>query len=338
MNEMQSLIGRLEDYLKSCEDKCIDLQILKFEVHEGEMRLYNDFHSYYFKNDPKNPRDPKIIHAAQQFCKMMSVPYSFFSKNPEYMRKGMVDCWLPTLKPEKSVILAKLRKSRDSETDYVIRALLPAEFTNVTNAEVLKCVADVIGDDFKIEFVIGDERDDLVLHVRFLSNEEFTVCGETCCAGFSVIASELGASPLTVETLLHRVGSKSSFLATYGMEPFFSFPYESIQRDDIISLFPSLIVHLQTQLSELKDRIQKAKEITTEDDDLDDLIKSLRLRKGLSDKFHTLLFQEIKKEGVKTRWDFANRMAILAKDFNVEKRIKIERAAGDIIGLGFEKA
>ena len=69
-------------------------------------------------------------------------------------------------------------------------------------------------------------------------------------------------------------------------------------------------------------------------------LQQLRLNKSLNEKFHTLLFQEIEKNesGIKTRWDFVNRMSIVAKDFSVDRRLKIERAAGSLLDLFFPKS
>jgi hypothetical protein len=334
---IRTLIERLKTLTMSCEDKHLDLKTLQFDSEEGEMRLYNQFHSYYFKSDPKNPKDIKITHAVQQFCKIQGVPYSFFAKNPEHMKKSLTSCWLPSLKPEKSSVLAKLRKTKDSN-DYIIRALLPVEYTNISNIDVLEALSSAIGDTYKMEFAIGDDRDDLILHARFLSKEEFEVCGEKCCVGFSVICSDLGASPLMVETFLHRIPSKASFLVTYSTEAFFSFDYEKIQKTDLQNMFPPLVQHLQESLLEIKNKIQSAKEIVEKKDDIYDLLRSLRLNKSLNEKFHTLMFQELESDSnVKTRWDFVNKMSILAKDFPVDRRLKIERAAGNLLDLTFNK-
>lgn len=336
-NDMPQLIARLKSLEQGCVDQCIDLKLLKFDIHENEMKLYNDFHNYFFKNDPKNPKDPRIIHAIKQFTALMGVPYSFFSKNPEYMRRDMVSCWLPSLKPEKSSVLGKFRTTKE-KSDYIIRSILPVEYTNITNSQVMEAVATEILDDYKIDFVIGDERDDLILHVRFISKEEFEVCGEKCSVGFSVVCSELGASPLTVDTLLYRGASKASFLALYGGESFFSFEYEKIQKTDLQNLFPPLITHLRDKLTDIKQKIQTAKEHTQKKENTQDLLRSLRLVKGLNDKFHTMIFQELEKdENVKTRWDFVNKMSIIAKEFDVKKRLIIERTAGSLLDLIFPK-
>ena len=335
MNDIQKLIAKLKSHEEGCEDKFIDFKILKFDIKENEMKLYNDFQVYYFKSDPKNPKDPRITHALTQFCKIMDVPYTFFAKNPEYMKRSIVDCWLPTLTPETASILGKLRKA---DTNYIIRALLPVEHTNITNSQVMEALSQEVLDDFRISFAIGDEKDDLILHVRFISKNEFDICGEKCAVGFSVVCSELGASSLSVDTLLYRSSSEASFLATYSSESFFSFDYNKIQKKDLQSMFPPLMVHLREKLGDIKQKVQVAKETLQVKENSRELLRSLKMVKGLNDKFHTMMFQEIEKdEEVKTKWDFVNKMSIVAKNFPVDKRLKIEREAGKLLGLIFEK-
>jgi hypothetical protein len=333
---MRSLIEKLKSQSDGCEEKCIDLRNLKFEAKEGEVRFIDGVWSYYFKSDPKKPNDPKVVWAAKQFCKLAGIPFSFFHKNPEYMKSSMVDCWIPTLKPEKSTIMTKLRRTADCDK-FVFRALLPVEFTNVTNVDVMEAVSTAIGDDYNKDFVIGDERDDLILHVRLISKETFEVCGEKCSVGFSVVCSELGASNLTVDTMLFRDASKTCLVASYP-GPYFDYEYEKIQAKDLLELFPNLMSRLRGQLTELKLKVQSAKEETESKADIQTILKDLRLRKGLNEKFHTLLFQEIGSgSDVRTLWDLSNKVALVAKNFDVVNRVRCERVAGELVRLVFAK-
>jgi hypothetical protein len=229
----------------------------------------------------------------------------------------------------------KMRKSPSN----IIRAILPAEYTNISNSSIFEMLYDVVKDDFDVEFAIGADRDDLVLHVRFISKEKFTAIGENCAVGFSIVASELGASPIYVETLLYREESKTSFLASYSGESYFKTEYEGIQSQDLKELFPKLAGRLKCQLGDIKTLIQSSKEIIENRETLNELLKNLKMRKGLNDKFHLKLYQEVEDMiGKKIdRWTFANKVAVLAKEFDVDKRVRIERIAGELIGLVFEK-
>lgn len=334
--DLSDLITRLKFYSEGCEEKCVDLQQLKFEAKESEMRLYNEFRSYFFKNDPKNPREPKIVHGIKQFCSYMGMPYSFFAKNPEHMKNQLVSCWLPTLTPEKSAVLVKLRKTSDPNID-IIRAVLPVEFTNVSNADIINIIGEALGDTFNIEFVAGDDRDELTLCVRFISTENFEVCGENCSTGFSVIVSELGAAPMSVNTFLYRHTSKVALMATYGGESFFEAKYEGLQSATLKDLFSGLSIHLRDSLPFLKGQIETVKATIIAEEDTADLLKLLRSRKGLNDKFHVLLMQEVDSKKPANRWEFVNLMAILAKDLELNARVKVEKAAGELLGLQFER-
>jgi hypothetical protein len=103
-------------------------------------------------------------------------------------------------------------------------------------------------------------------------------------------------------------------------------------------MFPPLINHLRDKLTDIKQKIQVAKELILKKENTRDLLHSLRMVKGLNDKFHTMMFQELEKdESVKTRWDFVNKMSIVAKEFDVKRRLKIEHEAGRLLDLLFKK-
>jgi hypothetical protein len=232
--------------------------------------------------------------------------------------------------------LAKLRIAPGGK-DYIIRALLPVEFTNIPNAEILTMISDIIRDDFYIDFVIGEDRDDLILHVRFISKDVFDVGDEVCSTGFSIITSELGAAPISVETMLFRMSSKAAMIASYSGESYFESDYEGIQPSALRELFPRLVQTLRDQLPEIKHSVHSAIDKIQKKEEINDLLRLLRLKKGLGEKFHRLLFQEVENNKIESRWDFVNRISILAKDFDSTARIKIEKASGEFIGLIFDK-
>lgn len=336
VSNIDELLVKLNNGAMGCQERYLDLKTLQFDAKPGEMKLYNDSETIYFKSDPKNPKNPKVTHAARQFCKMIGVPFSFLLKNPAAMKKDLVECWKGTLKSEKSSALGKVR---DVKGQIYARAFLPVEYTNISNVDIMERVADATGDDYQIQFVFGDEPDDLILHVRFISKETFRACDEECSYGFSVIASELGASPLCVDTMLFRHESNSALMSTYGgSESFFYSDYEKIQANDLKTLFPEMIDHMKGQLPDIRESIQSAKELAKKKEDVLDLLKELRLRRGLPDRFHRLMAQDVEGDSsIDNRWEFSNRVAMLAREFEVKTRLKIERVAGDLVGLGFAK-
>lgn len=338
----EALAGRLQMWNKSCRDLFMDLRMFDFNADDEEMYLISQDKEYfdrplYFKVNPENPKDPKIQIAQKQFCKFVGVPHGFFMNNRPALRNEIVKTWQAGLDADdkKARCIARIRESQDY---CVIRALVPEANNLLQNHELMTLIEECSRQSpasFFLEFSTGDHRDDLILHARFLSNQSFLVADAECRLGFSVTASELGASPLVIDTLLHQADSKTAYIASYGSEPFFSSKYEGIQAHEIKDMLPGMIERLLSEGSEMKDRIESE---LREVEPHEECIK-INTWGGIPRKFKRSLFHEAsaQEEDMRTSWDFARHMCLIAKDFDAQKRLVIERAAGHYLNLAFGK-
>lgn len=338
----EALANRLQLWNKSCRDLFVDLRMFDFNADDEEMCLISQDKEYfdrplYFKVDPENPRDPKIQLAQKQFCKFVGVPHGFFMNNRPALRNEIVKTWQAGLGADdkKARCIARIRESQDY---CIIRALLPEANNLLQNQELMTLTEECSRQSpatFFLEFSTGDHRDDLILHARFLSDQSFEVAGTECRLGFSITASELGASPLVVDTLLHQTESKTAYVASYGSEPFFYSKYEGIQAHEIKEMLPGMIERLLNEGSEMKDRIES--ELRSVEPH-EECIK-INTWPGIPRKFKRSLFHEAsaQEEDMRTSWDFARHMALIAKDFDAQKRLAVERTAGYYLNLVFGK-
>lgn len=339
-----ALVTRLETWNKSCRDLFLDLRTVTFTATEEKMFLECQDKNYfnkplYFKTDPQKPRDPKILNAQKQFCKYIGIPHSFFMNNRPQLKMDIVKTWQAGLGADdkKGHCIARIRESDDC---CVIRALVPETYALVQNHDLIKIVNDSIINNERekpniLEFAKGDERDDLLLHVRYLFGNNFKVCDKDMCIGFSIVASELGASSLIVEALIHMIESRTSFIASYGSESFFKSKYIGIQPQQVKDIFPQLIERINQELPEMINRLESLnKEVDSDDECL--YVSSM---KGLPLKFKRALFHEVSScaEDMSTKLDFARHISLIAKDFDFMKRLSIERAAGEYLNLMFNK-
>ena len=339
-----TLALRLEGWNKSCKDLFMDLRSVTFTATEEEMFLECTDKKYYskplyFKSDPQKPKDPKVVQAQKQFCKMIGIPHSFFMNNRPQLKMDIVKTWQAGLGADENKGRCILR-FRESPDYCVIRAMVPETYALIQNNEIIQTInnnfINVAEDNPNvIEFIYGDERDELILHARYLSGKKFQILGEDVCVGFSVIASELGASPLIVEALLQHIPSRTGYVASYGAESFLRAKYEGIQPQDIKEIFPKLIQRITQEIPDMKDRVESFKgEIDPEEE-----CAKVSSWHGLPSKFKRSLFHEVSgcAEDMKTRWDFARHMSLIAKDFDSLKRLQIEKASGQYLNLMFEK-
>ena len=337
--EIEELISNMRFINKRSKNMLVDIRAVDFHASENDMYLtFKDpgFYDkpFYFKNDPDDANNPKIIHAQKQFCKIIGVPHSFFKNNRPPMKERMVSTWQISLnaeeKPKKTQFIARVREKEDHA---VIRALLPIDYTTLDNHEILELVSSSVSYTHKLYYKVGAATDDLIFHARFLFDNPFKIKGEDVCLGFSITSSELGASSLDVDIFVHHVLSDSDMTVTYGGDPFFSVKYTGIRSEELKEIFPSMIERINNEEEEIKQRIEeKLYEIYP----LTECMTAKNLP-GLPAKFKKSLFLEASEAGddMTCPWDFARHMSMIAKEFDIVQRIKIERAIGAYLNLVF---
>jgi len=339
--DLSVLAGRLEQWNKSCRDLFIDMGSLGFRAEEEDMCLFfkeKEFYSkeIFFKRDPDNPKDPKLLHALKQFCTVLGVPLPFFLKNRPTLRANIVRTWQAGLAAEKSEKNQYIARIRESDSMAMLRALVPVTYCSMSNYQLINILKEQVP-GIHLDYVSGDDRDDINLHVRCLFNEKFMLFGETPVRlGFSLLCSELGGGPLVVEVLLHQIEGELSFIASYGTDSFFSSKYKGMQAQDIKDMFPRMIDRITNERAEMLTVVEKAyRPIDPEDEAL----KICRWG-GLPPGFKKTIFHEVSEceDDMRTTWDFARHIAMIAKGLDTTKRIKLEKVAGKYLNLVFPRS
>ena len=338
--DTDTLIERLKGWNKSCRDLFIDIKNITFHADDEDMYLcFEDKSVYandiYFKKDPENPKDPKVLHASKQFCKALGVPHGFFMKNRPTLKCNFVKTWQAGLnsdKPEKNQYIARIRESKSVS---MLRALVPVSYCTLQNYELVSIIKETVP-DINLEYVTGDNKDDINFHARFLFNEGHRLFGDTPVQiGFILQSSELGDKPLTLDVALYDINRSIYFINTYGTDPFFNSKYTGIQAKQIKDVFPSMVDRIKEEFQSMFENVESVyRPIVAEDE-------ALKVSKwsGVSAAFKKALYHQISEcgEDINNTWDFAGHMSLVAKDFDVTTRIKIERVAGRYLNLVFPR-
>ena len=218
--EIAQLRDRLRVSHEHCRDLFVDMRTVDYIATPDDSYIeFLDKNYYdkrlYFKVDPQRPNDPKIIIAQQQFCKLLGIPYKFFAANRPSLKMNIVKTWQAGLTADESKAQSVL-KIRESKDCSILRAFIPVTKCSVPLYELIDIILNSVAIPLTMEFVYGDERDDLILHVRFLFDKEYTVMGSKVCLGFSLLASELDASPFIIEIFLHDKEFATSYISKIG--------------------------------------------------------------------------------------------------------------------------
>lgn len=337
--EIEILKDALINHNRKCRNILMDLRSVDFRATDEDMILsFRDKAFFgkdlYFKHDPDDAKNPSNIHAQKQFCKFLGVPHAFFKSNRPTLRDNIVRAWQAGLNaedsPKKYQCVVRIREKEDHA---IIRAIVPIDYTMLDNHELLENIIKNVTYTHKLHLKSGVAQDDLVFHARFLFRNSFQIRGENICLGFAITASELGAGSLDVDILVHHVESDTTTIATYGGEPFFSCRYTGIRSDEIKELFPALIERINNEEREIQERIEaKLYGIYPEVE-----CSSIKNLKGFSTKFKKAVYHEVSEtaDDMRTPWDFARHMGLIAKDFDILARTQIERSIGTYLNLVF---
>jgi len=337
--EVDNLGSTLELWTRNCRNLFIDLRAVDFRSTDDDMYItFKDKAFYnkplYFKHDPDDAKNPKILHAQKQFCKFLGVPHTFFQNNRPSLRENIVRTWQAGLnaedKPKKYQCIARIRESEDHS---IIRAMVPVDFTMLNNSEILDLISSNVKIPYKLHLSTGATKDDLCFHARFLFEDSFIVGDKNIHLGFALTSSELGANSLDVDILIHNIESDTSIIATYGGDPFFSCKYTGIHSEEIKEVFPSLLERMHNERQEIQERINnKLYQIHPEVE-----CASIKNIKGFNTKFKKALYHEVAEAAsdMTTPWDFARHMCLIAKDFDTSTRTRIERSIGTYLNLVF---
>lgn len=342
--DLEEALQRLKKWDAGALDLPLDLNDVTFVANDEDM--YLEFKSgvpgysktMFFKADPENSTGAKITHAQKQFCKMVGVPHGFFMANRPSLRMKMVETWQSGLISEEDIGENCVVRLRDCAESALIRAFLPVNAVPLQNSALLGLVKEAVP-DIHVEFIRGDELDDLIFHGRFFFDQDMECAGLHVSSGFSLISSELGASPLQVEALLHINNSNLSFIASYGGESYFKTNYKGIQHDEITKMLPGMIRRIRDQLP-----VYVASVVARASSDGSFMPKlectKFNRSKGLPAKFKRALFHEVHENeaDIDTPWDFARTVVSVAEGFDSTKRLAIERAAGKYLGMVYSKA
>jgi len=323
-----------------CRDVFLDLRHMIFHADEEDMYLeipsYNN--PVYFKKNPSNPKDPNVIHSQKQFCKLVGIPHSFFMNNRPKLKEDIVRTWQSGLNSEKDSARCVAR-IREAESFSTLRAIIKSSHSVIKNDDILSALLENMTIPLYEDFVYGDEKDDLILHVRYTIGNKYNIMGRDVCPGFSLIISELGATSLRVDPLLYDIKSKSSFIASFGGKPFFTSKYEDIQSSILKETFKSLSDKINETFHEMNQRVEQLINAHPEIDCDDECAKFVR-RYKVPGKFSKALYHEVSLNSseISNSLDFAVRASLVAKDFDHMKRLKIESSIGSYLNLAFARS
>lgn len=309
---------------------CADYNVSK--VTDKNMRFIADSGNLSFQSDgSKSIRNSQMTrYAMSQLCNKIGVPIRYLEK---CLDSGMIDLaadninsWLQDF--NKNLFIR--------ECDNKIRGILSDRYMTLDTPEILEVLSDVIDTtEYSTKgYFLTPER----FHARLVQKTMMNIAGEDLFAGVQIDSSDVGRSTLLVRFMIFKQVCTNGLCISKGEGILFEQRHVGISVDDFRSEFkesmsriPILMENASCMIEEARKESGKYNVSSFSAEELKDFTERMKLKTKLSDESVTKVINVMQEKYTPTRWGLINSITEVAQDFTLERRVELEKIAGDML-------
>lgn len=221
------------------------------------------------------------------------------------------------------------------EYDGGIRGVLSSKYSVCDTPEILEVLDDVLDlDKYKVKgHFLTPER----FHLRLVQKDMLRVDGEDLFAGLTIDSSDVGRSILNCNFLIYKQVCTNGLVVSKGGGTLFQQKHVGISAEefsrglaDSLSLIPDLTASVMQSIEE-KRNSKKIITNFTDEEEIETLVANLRLNANMPKDGAVKVIDLMQTTYDNSKWGLINSLTQVAQDYTLEKRIEIERYAGNIL-------
>lgn len=217
-----------------------------------------------------------------------------------------------------------------------IRGILSSKYSVCDSHEILKVVDDVLDSrNYKIKgSYLNEER----LHVRLIGKEMLPIDGEDLFAGLFIDSSDVGRSILTVKFGIYKQVCTNGLVIARAGGTLFEQKHIGISADEFhqglvasLSRVDELTEYAIGSIHRTRERYNHWSAESEYEDDIKEFINYIRQQTNLSQDGASKVITLMKDKYEDTRWGLINSITEVAQDYTLERRLELERIAGNML-------
>ena len=217
-----------------------------------------------------------------------------------------------------------------------IRGVLSSKYSVCDSHEILNVVNDVVDlNQFKLKgSYLSEER----LHVRLVSREMLPIKGEDLFAGIFIDSSDVGRSILTVNFGIYKQVCTNGLMITKAGGTLFKQKHIGISSEEFHeSLVASLknvdilTEHAVEWVKKSMNRYNHWSVDSEHPEDIQEFINYIRQQTNLSNDGASKVINLMQTKYEDNRWGLVNGITEVAQDYTLERRLELEKVAGDLL-------
>lgn len=218
-----------------------------------------------------------------------------------------------------------------------IRGVLSSKYSVCDSHEILQVVDDAV--DLSTYKIKGQYLSPERLHVRLVSKEMLPIEGEDLFAGLFIDSSDVGRSILTVQFGIYKQVCTNGLVVSRAGGVLFKQKHIGISTDEFHEgLIKSLAnIDLLTENAIEWVNFAKTKNVygynvkSLAKEEMDEFVARIKAEVSLPEESAIKVVNLMQTKYDTSRWGFINGITEVAQDFTLDRRIELERYAGNLL-------
>lgn len=269
-------------------------------------------------------------HSLSQLCNKIGVPIRYIDKCIDSGRLDLaaenINSWIDDF--GKNLFIREYRNT--------IRGVLSDRFSALDTPHIMEAINDVLDfNEYRIKgYLLSPER----FHARIVQREMMNINGEDLFAGVQIDSSDVGRSILVVKFMIWKQVCTNGLCISQGGGVLFQQKHIGIDASDFregfrksLSNIPLLVEHSKELIEEARKDGEHYSIKNFSEQQLKDFIERVKMKTKLSDDGVSKVIQLMGDKYDFSKWGFINSLTEVAQDYTLERRIEIEKIAGDFL-------
>lgn len=325
--DLEELFRQATDIQKDCRDFSVSNVSFKNMHYDG------DSCKLLYLPDEKSVGTRSMSmtrHSLSQLCNKIGVPIRYIDKCIDSGRLDLaeenINSWVDDF--GKNLFI---REYKDS-----IRGVLSDRYSVLDTPYIMESINDVLDfDEYKIKgYYLSPER----FHARIVQREMMNINGEDLFAGIQIDSSDVGRSILVVKFMIWKQVCTNGLCLSQGGGVLFQQKHIGIDASEFRNGFVNSLSNIPTLVEYSKDLIEEARRDGNKysmknmsEQQIQDFIERVKMKTKLSDEGVNKVIQFMTDKYGFSKWGYVNSLTEVAQDYTLERRLEIEKIAGDVL-------
>lgn len=269
-------------------------------------------------------------HSLSQLCNKIGVPVRYIDKCIDSGRLDLasenINSWLDDF--GKNLFIREYKNT--------VRGVLSDRYSTLDTPHIMEVLNDVLSfDEYNIKgHFLTPER----FHARIIQKEMLNIEGEDLFAGVQIDSSDVGRSNLTVKFMIWKQVCTNGLCISQGGGVLFQQKHIGIDASEFRNGFKEALSNVPLLVEHSKELIEEARKDGNRysiknfnEQQFKDFIERIKMKTKLSEEGVQKVIQFMTDKYGFSKWGFVNSLTEVAQDYTLERRLEIEKIAGDVL-------